>query len=80
MTSDDPRPLPSGPEQLDAMLEELIARFNERDLERVLLRDVGLSLIQRLASPEEVEGIAARWRDRWRETVRLESMPMRRQG
>ncbi|MBP0492519.1 hypothetical protein [Roseomonas indoligenes] len=78
MTSSDPGPLYDWREELDALLEELVGRFNERDLERVLLRDVGLALIQRLAAREEVDAVAAEWRERWRETVRLEKLPMHR--
>ena len=71
--------LDDSPEGLDEMLEDLVACFNERDLSRALLRAVGLVLIQRLAPPDEVEARTAKWRERWRETVRLEEQPFQRQ-
>lgn len=76
------RELPSSndsPESLDEMLDDLVACFNERDLSRALLRAVGLVLIQQLAPPDEVGARAAQWRERWRETVRLEEQPLYRQ-
>ncbi|WP_338663580.1 hypothetical protein VQH23_00125 [Pararoseomonas sp. SCSIO 73927] len=71
---------PREQEELNILLGDLVSRFNERDLPRALLRDVGLVLIQRLAPRDEVTLRALQWNDRWRETVRLEAQPLRRHG
>ncbi|MBP0494976.1 hypothetical protein [Roseomonas indoligenes] len=65
---------------LDTLLDELVTRFNAKDLPRSLLFEVGLVLIQQLALPNEVAGCLAKWQERWTETVRLEALPMRRQA
>ena len=67
-------------DELNILLKDLVARFNERDLARSLLRDVGLVLIQRLAPQDEVTGRSIQWSDHWRETVWLEAQPLRRHG
>ena len=72
--------VPSEPGKVDAILRDLVTCFNEKDLSRALLQAVGLVIIQELAEATEVNNRLAQWKERWRETVRLEAQPMRKQG
>ncbi|MBP0493027.1 hypothetical protein [Roseomonas indoligenes] len=71
-TADDAR------DNLDQLLDELIATFNWKELPRALLSDAGVVLIRRLADAGEAEERVALWRKRWCETVRLEAVPLRK--
>ncbi|MBP0496545.1 hypothetical protein [Roseomonas indoligenes] len=64
-------------DDLGKLLDDLVACFNERELSRALLHAVGLELIRHLSPPGEVNARLAQWQDRWRETVRMEQLPMR---
>ncbi|MCR0985336.1 hypothetical protein [Roseomonas populi] len=72
--------LPSEPGDLDALLADLVACFNEKEVSRALLQAVGAVIIQELAMPSEVGARLAHWQERWRETVRLEAQPMQKPG
>ncbi|MCR0985207.1 hypothetical protein [Roseomonas populi] len=68
--------VPSGPDLLSQLLDNVAIHFMERGFPPPLLIDVGVVLIRKLVPPAEAEVILAKWHDRWRAVAEAQDQPM----